>query len=200
MITPDDVLEFWFGWLFEDGSVPEETSARWWTKDPAFDASIRERFGEVLEAASRGELDAWKETPGGIVALVIVLDQLSRNAYRDTPRAFANDARALALAEAADARGDFDTLPPMQAYFLAMPFMHAESLEAQKKCVALFRRLAARAASEKVTKMLEAGADFAERHRVIVERFGRFPHRNSILGRQSTPEELAFLELPGSSF
>lgn len=200
MITPDDVLEFWFGRLLDDGSVPEERSFRWWTKDQAFDASIRERFGEVLEAASRGELDAWKATPSGVVALVVVLDQLSRNAYRDTPRAFANDARALALAEQADARGDFDALPPMQAYFLAMPFMHAESLEARERCIALFRRLAARATSEKVKKMLEGGADFAERHRVIVERFGRFPHRNAILGRQSTPEELAFLEQPGSSF
>jgi uncharacterized protein (DUF924 family) len=200
VITPDDVLEFWFGWFFEDGSVPEETSARWWTKDPAFDASIRERFGEVLEAASRGELDAWKETPSGVVALVVVLDQLSRNAYRDTPRAFANDARALALAEQAYERGDFDALPPMQAYFLAMPFMHAESLAAQERCITLFRRLAARAASEKVKKTLEGGADFAERHRAIVERFGRFPHRNAILGRESTPEELAFLEQPGSSF
>jgi uncharacterized protein (DUF924 family) len=200
VITPDDVLEFWFGWLFEDGSVPEETSARWWTKDPAFDASIRERFGEVLEAAARGELDAWKETPSGVVALVVVLDQLSRNAYRDTPRAFANDARALALAEQADARGDFDTLPPMQAYFLAMPFMHAESLAAQERCILLFRKLATRAVSEKVKKTLEGGADFAERHRVIVERFGRFPHRNAILGRESTAEELAFLQQPGSSF
>jgi uncharacterized protein (DUF924 family) len=131
---------------------------------------------------------------------VVVLDQFSRNAYRDTPRAFANDARALALAEHALARGDFDTLPPMHAYFLAMPFMHAEKLESQETCVALFRRLAARAVSEKVKRMLENGASFAERHRDVVARFARFPHRNTILGRESTPEELAFLQQPGSSF
>jgi uncharacterized protein (DUF924 family) len=200
MITPDDVLSFWFGELRDDGSAADEIAARWWKKDAGFDALIAERFGAVLEQASTGALDAWCSTDAGRVALVVVLDQFSRNVHRDTPRAFAQDDRAHALVEAAWAEGVFDRVPPMHAYFLAMPFMHAERADAQARCVAIFERLRDRAPGEALRATFEGGVDFARRHEAIVVRFGRFPHRNAILGRASTAEELGFLEQPGSSF
>lgn len=198
--TPGDVLDFWFGPLGPDGLPDQAHVRRWFTKDAAFDAAIRERFGAALDAAARGELDGWAGTTEGRVALVILLDQLSRNAFRDTPRAFGGDARALALVEEARKLGLFETIEPIHAYFLAMPFMHAEDVEAQRACVALFEGLRERARAEDVRQLMEAGVDYARRHLVIVERFGRFPHRNRILGRESTAEELEFLTQPGSSF
>lgn len=198
--TPTDVLDFWLGPLGADGLPDDAHVKRWWTKDPAFDGTCAERFGAALDRAGRGELDGWAATEDGRVALVVVLDQLSRNIHRDTPRAFAGDARALALAEEGRGQGLFERLPIIHAYFLAMPFMHAETVEAQRTCVALFTALRDRAPSEDARQLLAMGVDFAEKHRVIVERFGRFPHRNRILGRPSTPEEIAFLEQPGSSF
>jgi uncharacterized protein (DUF924 family) len=200
MSTPRDVIDFWFGTLREDGTADPDVVARWWKKDPAFDASIRERFGEAVDAAARGDLDAWAATPEGRVALIILLDQFSRNVHRGSPRAFAGDGRALALAIGGRELGDLETLPPMHAYFLAMPFMHAEDLGAQEACVEAMKGLAARAPNDTLRKTFAGGADFAERHRVIVERFGRFPHRNAILGRPSTREEEAFLAEPFSSF
>lgn len=200
MTTAQDVLDFWFGELSDDGTAAPSIAARWFTKDPAFDAALRERFGETLARAERGELDALASSPEGRVALVIVLDQLSRNLYRGEGRAFSNDARALALAEEGVAAGELDLLAPMHAYFLLMPFMHAEDVDAQRRSVELFRRLAERAGSGPLRQMLDVAVDYAERHRVIVERFGRFPHRNAALGRESTPEELEFLTQPGSSF
>lgn len=199
-ITPRDVLDFWLGPLGPDGLPDEAHMKRWFTKDPAFDATCGARFGAALDRAASGELDGWAATPEGRLALVIVLDQLSRNIHRDTPRAFAGDARALALAEDGRALGLFDRIPLIHGYFLAMPFMHAEDVEAQRTCVALFTALRDRATSDDARQLLAMGVDFAERHRVIVERFGRFPHRNRVLGRESTPEEVAFLEQPGSSF
>ena len=196
----DEVLAFWFGELSEDGTARGEVAARWWKKDDAFDDEIRARFGDTLARAERGELDAWAGSPRGRVALVIVLDQFSRNLHRGSPRAFANDARALALAREGVARAEHEALAPLHAYFLIMPFMHAEDREAQARCVALFRALADAAPNEALRATFANGADFAERHRVIVDRFGRFPHRNEVLGRASTPEELAFLKEPGSSF
>lgn len=173
----DEVLRFWF-------ADPD----RWWVKDPAFDAEIRDRFGALHAAIERGEHEAWLDTPRGALAYVIVLDQFSRNIFRGTPGMFAADARALAATNAAIARGHDAALSPQERGFLYMPLMHSEALADQDRSVALFGALG--------TGQL----DYAERHRDIVRRFGRFPHRNAILGRASTPEELEFLTQPGSSF
>jgi uncharacterized protein (DUF924 family)/predicted GNAT family acetyltransferase len=187
-----EVLDFWFG---PPGSPQHGTQRpEWFRKDDAFDASIRERFGALLERALRGELAAWSGTPQGALAVVVVLDQFTRNAWRGTPRAFAGDARALAAAQAMVAARQDEALPLEQRAFVYLPFEHAESLALQEEALRHFRRLAAAA-----PEMAES-LDYAERHHAIVQRFGRFPHRNAILGRASTAEELAFLEQPGSGF
>ncbi len=188
-MTPEAVLDFWFG-------TPPTTTPRaeWFRKDPAFDTLVRERFGATLEAALAGGLAGWDGTPQGALARLVVLDQFTRNAFRDTPRAFAGDALALAAAEALVARGDDRRLAPLQRWFAYLPFEHAESLGAQQRSVALFDALAAEHPA------LSEARDWAVKHLVVVERFGRFPHRNAVLGRPSTPEEAAFLQQPGSSF
>lgn len=173
----EDVLTFWF-------ADPD----RAWRKDPAFDEEIRRRFGDLHAAVVRGEHEAWRTTPRGALAYVIVLDQFSRNLYRGDPRAFAADAQARAAAAEAVAAGHDQALTTAERGFLYMPFMHSEALADQDRAVALFRPLGG------------ASLEFAERHRDIVARFGRFPHRNAVLGRASTPEEAAFLTQPGSSF
>lgn len=179
-ITPDDILAFWFS---------EEVTPKWWVKEDAFDATIRERFAAAFEAALAGALDSWAATPGGALALVILLDQVPRNSFRGTPRAFAGDDKALAVAKDAIARGFDAALPADQRNFLYMPLQHSERLEDQERGVALF------AAND-----VADGLRFMCAHRDIIARFGRFPHRNAILGRTSTPEELDFLQQPGSSF
>ena len=180
MTTPDAVLSFWFD---------ELEAAQWFRKDPALDAKIRTRFGACLESAARGELWGWRETPEGRLAEVIVLDQFSRNVHRDTPDAFAADPLALGLAQEAVARGDDAALPPAWRAFLYMPFMHSESAAIHEQALHLFAQPG-----------LEDNLRVERRHRDIILRFGRYPHRNAILGRVSTPEELAFLAQPGSSF
>lgn len=176
----EQVLAFWF----------EEIEPRqWWVADPAFDAQVRERFLPTLEAASRGELYAWRTTPAGRVAEVIVLDQFSRNLYRGTPQAFAQDPMALALAQEAVALGVLDELSPMQRTFLLMPYMHSESALIHVQAERLFKTWAP-----------PDNYRYELQHKAIVDRFGRYPHRNAILGRVSSAEEIAFLKLPGSSF
>ncbi len=174
----DDVLSFWM-------SDP----ARWWKKDPAFDEQIRERFLALHEAIDRGEHEGWLDTPRGALAYVIVLDQFSRNMFRESPRAFASDPRARAATKRALERGDDRALPVDERVFLYMPLMHSEDLADQERSVELFGALGA---AEQLR--------FAQVHRDIVRRFGRFPHRNGPLGRTSTPEEIEFLKGPGSSF
>ncbi|NMG50864.1 DUF924 family protein [Azoarcus communis] len=176
----EQVLAFWF----------EEIEPRqWWVADPAFDAQVRERFLPTLEAASRGELYAWRTIPAGRVAEVIVLDQFSRNLYRGTPQAFAQDPMALALAQEAVALGVLDELSPMQRTFLLMPYMHSESALIHVQAERLFKAWAP-----------PDNYRYELQHKAIVDRFGRYPHRNAILGRVSSAEEIAFLKLPGSSF
>lgn len=195
-VTPSDVLLFWFG----DPSAPPLARAKtWFQKSDAFDAEARERFEATIERAAKGELDAWRASPEGRLALVITLDQLSRNVFRGTPRSFAQDALAREIAEQAIAAGDLDTLPPVRASFLLMPLMHAEEDAAQRRCVEGFTKLRD-AAPPELRDYLQNGLDFAEAHARIIARFGRFPHRNEILGRTSTPEEEAFLKEPNSSF
>lgn len=179
-MNPDTLLAFWF----------EETPpAAWWKVDPTFDAAIRQRFGPLHRAAVQGELWAWRSTPPGRLAEVIVLDQFSRNIHRETPLAFAADPMALALAQEAVAGGHDQALPPQRRVFLYMPYMHSESVLVHGEALRLFAALG-----------IENNLDFERRHQAIVERFGRYPHRNAILGRTSTPDELAFLQQPGSRF
>ncbi|GIU22104.1 membrane protein [Shewanella colwelliana] len=178
--TPDDVLHFWF----------EEIEPKsWWIKDANFDATITERFSALLNQAKQGELHHWRTTPRGRLAEIIVLDQFSRNIYRNQPDAFTADPMALALAQEAVAAGADSELKPTQVPFLYMPYMHSESAYIHELALVLFSREAA-----------IGNLEFEQRHKKIIDQFGRYPHRNKILGRQSTPEEEAFLALPGSRF
>jgi uncharacterized protein (DUF924 family) len=182
-----EVLDFWFG--PEPGKPREE----WFRKDAAFDERIRGRFGGVHAAAARGELEAWRAAPEPMLALVIVLDQFSRNLYRGDARAFSQDERALACARQALARGDDLGLLPVQRQFLYLPYEHSENLADQELGVELMRSLDAFDETRGIS-------EWAVRHRDIIARFGHFPHRNAAVGRDSSPEELAFLEQPGSRF
>lgn len=187
-----DVLDCWF--LAPDNPGHGQSRAEWFRKDDAFDAQIRERFGALIDTAIDGGLRDWAATPRGALALILVLDQFTRNVYRDTPRAFAGDPQALELAVALTQSGQDQQLEPTLRAFVYMPFEHAEDLVMQARAVELFQLLAQ--AREGYESML----DYAQRHQEVIARFGRFPHRNAILGRDSTPEELAFLQQPGSRF
>jgi uncharacterized protein (DUF924 family) len=175
-----NILDFWFN---------ELTPRQHFVKDTALDAALRERFGPTLEAAARCELWAWRTTAPGRLAEILVLDQFSRNIFRDTPRAFAQDALALVLAQELVASGLDRSLPATQRAFAYMPYMHSESALIHTEAVALFAQPG-----------LENNLDFELRHQAIITRFGRYPHRNTVLGRPSSAEELAFLAQPGSSF
>ena len=191
-VGPQEILDFWFG--AADSAEFGTQRKVWWIKDAAFDRGIAERFGATIERALRGELDAWAATPAGALARVLLLDQFTRNAFRGNRRAFAGDAQALAAASALVGSRQDESLPPVMRAFAYLPFEHAESLAMQDEAVRLFTRLAA--ASPDLASML----DYAHRHRAVIERFGRFPHRNAILGRQSTAEELAHVATPGTAF
>lgn len=190
MTLPDDarsVLDFWFG--------PEPTPRpEWFRKDPAFDEAIRDRFGALVDRALAGELDRWDGSPEGLLALVVVLDQFPRNLFRGQARAFAGDARALGLARAAVGRGDDLHLHLVQRVFVYLPFEHAEDIAAQDESMRLFTALAAESPAHADT------LDYARRHRDVILRFGRFPHRNAALGRLDTQEEADYLRQPGSGF
>jgi uncharacterized protein (DUF924 family) len=187
MTEAAEVLDFWFG----DADAPRE---EWFRKDDAFDAQIAERFGRLVERALAGELAAWQAEPDTALALILLLDQFTRNIFRGSPRAFEGDPVALATARALVATGQDRELPPLPRAFGYMPFEHAEDLAAQDESVRLFTPLAG------LSPFLASMLDYAHRHRVIIARFGRFPHRNAVLGRTSTPEEAEFLEQPGSGF
>ncbi|MCE2946525.1 MAG: DUF924 family protein [bacterium] len=176
----EEVLRFWF---------EEATPAQWWKKDAAFDAAIARRFAVLHAAAARCECHAWRATPQGRLAEILVLDQFSRNLLRDSGEAFATDALALALAQEAVAAGVDARLPVEQQRFVYMPYMHSESLVIHDEAVRLFDQPG-----------LEDNLRFEHLHRDIIVRFGRYPHRNALLGRVSTPGEEAFLQQPGSSF
>lgn len=189
--TPAQVLDFWFG-------TGDAVDRRWFAGRDAFDREIVERFGATIDAAIAGTLDHWAATRDGALALVVVLDQFTRNAHRGTPRAFAGDAKALALAQRLIDAGDDRRLPPLARWFVYMPFEHAEDLAAQQRSVALFEALAAEAGPHR--EALAGALDHARRHRDVIVRFRRFPHRNAILGRADTADEVAFLRQPGSRF
>jgi uncharacterized protein (DUF924 family) len=195
--TPDDVLRFWIG---EPGDPPLAKAASWWKKDDAFDREITERFKDTLERGVRGELADWAKTPRGRLALVILYDQFSRNMFRGTPRSFAQDPLALDIAKQALAAGDDRVVSPTETFFFLMPLMHAEDLALQKECIERFTKLRDAAPEGDVRAACDNSVKYAGLHMAIIERFGRFPHRNAILGRASTDEEVEFLKQPGSSF
>jgi uncharacterized protein (DUF924 family) len=186
-----EVLDFWFG---REGE-PEYGQFRdeWFRKDPEFDATVTEKFADLYEEAAAGELDGWRGTAESCLALVIVLDQFPRNMFRGDGRTHAEDGRALGASKYAVEHAMDRELPAFQRMFLYMPFMHSESVEDQRRSVELFERLAGEEGAPDVVS-------YAVAHKDIVERFGRFPHRNGILGRETTPEEVAFLTTEGSSF
>lgn len=175
------VLSFWFA------ENPDRRKA-WFRRDPDFDREIRERFGDVHRRAAAGLLDGWAATARGLLALVVVLDQFSRNLHRDDPRAFACDAKTLALAREALDRGVDRELGDAEKAFLYMPFQHSEDVADQRRSVALFEALGGESVA------------YARRHLEVIERYGRFPGRNAALGRTSTPEELAYLRRHGPGF
>ncbi len=174
------VLHFWF---------VAHGSDVWWEKNPRFDETIRSRFGALHARAAFGELDAWRESPDGRLAEIVILDQFSRNLYREDARAFACDGMALALAQEAVRRGADGMVPPERRMFFYMPFEHSESREIHKTALTLFEGLGDPEA-----------LDYEMRHKAIIDRFGRYPHRNAALNRESTAEEIAFLKEPDSSF
>jgi len=192
------VLSFWFGQLSDDGLADTAHVQSWWRKDAAFDAEVKARFLTTWQKLSEGTAPAPK-SPDETLAMVIVLDQFPRNMFRGEARSFASDARALTLAHAATDAGEDRALLGQQRSFLYMPFMHSENLEDQEQCVALFARFRDES-SGTLRADLDRNVRFAERHRDIIARFARFPHRNQLLARASTPDELEFLRQPGSSF
>jgi len=195
----DSVLEFWFGRGATATEIAEQKTPLWWSKNEQIDREITERFTATTEAAAAGQLHRWRETPRGLLALIISTDQFPRNIHRGTPRAFACDPIALRLAAACADSGADRHLAPIQRVFAYLPFEHSEQLADQRRSVALYQALAGSAAAAE-RELFDNYLDYARRHHDIIERFGRFPHRNAILGRPSSGEELAFLEQPGSSF
>ncbi|SMG46834.1 DUF924 family protein [Paraburkholderia susongensis] len=187
-----EVLDCWFG--APDAPDYGRERKRWFKRNAAFDTMLRERFGHLIDAANAGALDAWQATPLGALALVVVLDQFSRNCHRNTPRAFAADRKALDVAQRMVASGADRLLPGVQhRAFAYLPFEHDETSASQHESLRLFRQIAAEPGGEDYYR-------HAVRHAEVIERFGRFPHRNALLGRESSDAEAAFLREPGSSF
>ncbi|MEM6519260.1 MAG: DUF924 family protein [Cyanobacteria bacterium P01_D01_bin.71] len=190
----ENVLVFWFG----DPDVPDSEYGQhrpvWFRKNPKFDQQIRDRFLSAYAQAREGQYDSWIEAPHTALALTILLDQFPRNMFRGTGRCFEADAQALATARAAIARQHDQKLIPVERIFLYLPFEHSEHLAHQNRAVSLFEALT------ELAPELQSALDYAYRHRDVIARFGRFPHRNSSLGRSSTLEELVFLSQPGSRF
>ena len=194
------VLDFWFGKCGADGALDRAKQKMWFSDGRNYDAVIRKQFGKLHRRAARGEMDAeWAATPRGRIALIVVLDQFSRHIHRGTATAFAQDPAAQRLAVVGVEQGADRALIPAQRAFFYLPFEHAEDLELQRLGTCSFERLATEVAPA-WRKEYTSFADYSGHHRDIVERFGRFPHRNKILGRASTPEEIEFLKQPGSSF
>lgn len=194
-----DVLDFWFSGSDLDSPTVDSRMDRWFGSDPELDAAIVTRFGNLVERASAGELDAWAAKPEGRLALIILLDQFRRNIYRGKPEAFARDSQALKFAIEGTMAGDHNHLSAEQRIFFFMPLQHAESLKIQEKSVSIYNALA-ESVSGTLRETFATCAHFAELHRDIVAEFGRFPHRNSILGREDSSAEMAYLTGNSPSF
>jgi uncharacterized protein (DUF924 family) len=193
------VIDFWFGHDPDDAGAAKARASMWWGKHPEVDLAIRQSFEASVQQAADGSLKGWESEPEGLLALVLLTDQFPRNIYRDTPRAFAFDPLARTWTNKALESGFDARLRPMQRVFLYLPLEHSEDLADQQRSVALFEGLAAECAPIQQEAM-SGFPDYARRHRDVIARFGRFPHRNAILGRPSTTEELEFLRQPGSRF
>lgn len=189
-VTPSAILDFWFA--RGDGAALQPRK-EWWEKNPDFDRAIERRFGAAVEHALAGGFEDWTNTAEGALALIILLDQFTRNIYRGQPRTYAGDERARSITHAAIGRGFDIAVPPVMRQFFYMPLQHSETVEDQNLSVLLFTALEKELPGRDLLH-------WAERHRDVVIEFGRFPHRNAILGRESTPPELEFLKQPGSSF
>lgn len=198
---PDQVLTQWFGSARPDNAQALQYKSRWFTKSPAFDEELRERFGVAVEAALGGALQHWSaQGPWQHLALVVLLDQFTRNIFRNTPKSFAGDPQALTLALQAMQSGADQQLPEVVRVFMYLPLEHAEDPGMQQRCVAAFDAMHQAAEEAELREYLAGSLDYAHRHQVVIERFCRFPHRNAILGRASTAEEAAYLAQPGSGF
>jgi uncharacterized protein (DUF924 family) len=195
----NDLLEHWFGSSDDDAAVARQQAELWWGRSADTDERLATDFGRLASAAAGGVLDHWTGSPRGRLALILLLDQLPRAIHRGTPMAFAQDAKALRVAEQGLSSGADRLLRPIERVFVYLPFEHSEELAHQERSVELFGELAG-SVPEAWRETFEGFLDFAVRHRDIIARFGRFPHRNEVLGRSSTPEELEFLEEPGSRF
>jgi uncharacterized protein (DUF924 family) len=193
------VLDFWFSAAELDAPQIDSRMERWFGANPALDARIREDFGDLVHQALQGKLDHWAATPEGRLALILLLDQFCRNIFRGSARAFDGDRRALKLCVEGSINGDYKSLSPLQRVFFFMPLQHSESAGVQEKSVRIYNALA-EGVSETLRETFLTISEFAELHRDIVARFGRFPHRNGPLGRSNTPEEDAYLAADGPSF
>jgi uncharacterized protein (DUF924 family) len=193
MSQAEEILSFWFGGPQDDKAYYEERHRLWFTQDPQFDQEIRDRFTSDYQMAAERKLMAWQETPRAGLALVVLLDQFPRNMFRSDPRAFATDPLAREAATSLLQTGSDRRLLPVERMFVYLPFMHSEDLAHQRQSVVLFQQLA------QERDYLDS-VSYAIRHREIIERFDRFPHRNASLGRAATPEEVEFLQQPGASF
>jgi uncharacterized protein (DUF924 family) len=187
------IHRFWFGTLDAQGFAAPDRQKLWFRAGAQTDATIRERFGNLVERALSGELDSWTKSDPGLIALVLLLDQFTRNIYRDTPRAFAGDPQALSLASSAIAARRHLALPAIHRVFLYLPLEHSEDLATQEVCLRLYAELEQDAGAARIGNFTR----YVEAHRDVIARFGRFPHRNAILGRTSSPQELAYLEQHG---
>ncbi|MHB0974174.1 MAG: DUF924 family protein [Thiobacillus sp.] len=196
---PESVLAFWFGAPGSAAEVSGRQGKLWFGKSPENDQRVIEQFSDTWVAATQGRLDHWAGTPRGRLALLIVFDQFPHHLHRDQPQAFATDPQALALCLAALAANEDRQLAPIERVFLYLPLEHAESLDMQDRSVALYETLAHEAAADE-RALFDNFLDYARKHRDVVARFGRFPHRNEILGRPSTPDEVEFMKQPGSRF
>jgi uncharacterized protein (DUF924 family) len=197
-VVYEPVLQFWFG-AGSATEIAKRQAELWWGKSPATDASIRDRFAALRELAVQGELDAWEESSRGRLALILLVDQMSRNIYRDRPEAFTYDYLSQEWCLDGLDLGADEALQPIERVFFYLPLEHSESRVDQARAVALLTELAARV-PEAQRELFAYYLDFAKQHQRIIERFDRFPHRNNILGRVSTAAEAAFLLEPGSSF
>lgn len=197
--SPEDVHRFWFADAIDGSQAAKARTALWFESSPDFDAAIRQRFAPTIAAAARGELTTWENAPQSCVALAIVLDQFPRNVYRGTAAAFACDARALEVTRRGVAAGHFDALSVAERAFLLMPYQHVEDAAAQREGVRLFERMHAEAPPAS-REFADGILEYARLHLDIVERFGRFPHRNAVLGRNATAAERQYLESKPGTF
>ena len=199
-IQPENVLAFWFGSPGSAAEIAGRQRKLWFGKSAANDQAVIDQFADTLVAATAGQLNHWADTPRGRLALLVVFDQFPHHIHRNQPQAFATDPQALALSLAALKAGDEQQLTPIERVFLYLPLAHAESNAMQDRSVSLYEKLAREAATEE-RALFDDFLKYARQHRdVVVARFGRFPHRNAILGRPSTDDELEFLKQPGSRF